>query len=216
MIATDFFELKPSLVIQLTDGVTGSRQLAGDLDVRIGSLPAAFAKENESTFVFLNLPDATYNIAVASLAGTPYYLPRMITVTVPLSSPLWPAFPDIGLADLTKPLDDPSQPAAYRAQRDMARVMPAPAYPFAAGTTLVRGMVTAGKVPLAGALVKRSGDASGFTTGPSGEYILFFDDVTGRSQAATIVASYPGKPDVTLAITLVRAATVSLDLVMAP
>jgi hypothetical protein len=216
MLAPDFVELKPSLVIQLTDSVTGARQLAGQVDVQIGAQAAAFQKENEASFVFLNLAAGTYDVTVASVADTPYYLPNTIKVTLPLTSPRWPAFPDLGLADLTKPLDDPAQPAAYRAQRASASMMPGPAYPFPAGATLLRGTVKAGDKRLAGALVKRNRDSAGYTTGSSGEYVLYFGDIPGRSQAATIVASFPGKPDVSAAVTLLRAATVSVDFVMAP
>jgi hypothetical protein len=216
MIAPDIRELKPSLVIQLTDGVTGSKQLAGTVDVRIGSQPAAFGKEYEATFVFLDLPAGLHNVSVVSAPTTPFYLPATIPVSIPLTTELWPAFPDIALADLTKPLDDPLQPPAYRAQRELASLLPAPAYPFGPDVTLARGTVRSAGLPLAGALVRRSGDPAGFTTRDSGEFVLFFDDVPGRSQSATIVASCPGKPDVSATVTLLRAATVSLDMVMAP
>ena len=53
--------------------------------------------------------------------------------------------------------DDPGQPVAYRQQRVLAALVPAPGYPFPAGTSLVRGLVSDTAGPLEGAVVSEAG-----------------------------------------------------------
>ncbi len=216
MAGPDVRELTPSLVLLLTDGFTNANRLFGDVTVKIGQADASFRKDPESTFVFLGLNPGQYTISVGSEPDTPYYQPVDIPIALPFKTLVWPAYPDRGLANLNLMLDDATQPSAYRTQRRLAALKPSTAYPFPAGATLVRGVVKAGKVPLSGATVVRSGETFGYQTGTQGEYVLFFDRVKAPSESVTLIASHPTRPDVTATVDVVPARTVSLDIVMAP
>lgn len=203
--------------LQLFDGYTGASQLEGQVIVSIAGQRLPVANGDAATFVFLNIAAGAYTISVRAGAATPYYLPVDVPVTLPMPDPLWQAYPDLSLADPSKPPDDPGQPAAYRAQRALATLQPTPHYPFPADATLVRGTVLAGGAPLSEATVLRVGDAVGALSDANGEFVLFFDDVGGMGQAATIQAThplYPGPVDVT--VTLQQATTVSIQMIMSP
>ena len=203
--------------LQLYDGFTGQPRLEGRVAVNIAGQKPPFAKTDSATFVFLNIGPGAYSISVQSSVQTPYYLPVNVAVTLPLSDPLWQAYPDLSLADTSKPLDDPSQPPAYRAQRALATLRPTPHYPFPPRATLVRGTVLAAAVPLAGATVLRVGDPGGALSDANGEFVLFFDDVGGMGQAATIRAMHPLFPGpVNVPVTLQRGITVSTRIIMTP
>jgi hypothetical protein len=203
--------------LQLFDGFTGESRLQGEVAVSIAGRKPPLEKADSATFVFPNLGPGAWSIAVQPSPRTPYYLPVTIPVTLPLADPLWQAYPDLSLADRSKPLDDPGQPAAYRAERALATLRPTPGYPFSPGATLVRGTVLAGGLPLAGATVLRVGDAGGTLSDAAGEFVLFFDDVVGLGQAASIRASHPliaGSVDVPVIIQ--RATTVAIQMVLTP
>lgn len=201
----------------LTDAFTGRNSLNGTVNVKIAGQPAAFQKPGESTWIFFALPDGAYNISVASDPDTLYYLPVTIPVNLPAAHPLWPGFPDQGLADATLMLDDPGQPAAYRAQRALAALQPAASYPFPSGTTLVRGKVAAGGVPLSNATVLVDGGTQlPYVTGADGQYVIFFNRPTGMTQNVNLRAQHAAKPDVVTAVTVERGRTVNLDIPMAP
>jgi hypothetical protein len=203
--------------VQLYDGFTGQQQLAGQVIVSIAGLKPPVAKTDSATFVFLNITPGTYSISVQSAVRTPYYQPVLITVTLPLSDPVWQAYPDLSLADPTKPINDPGQPAAYRAQLALATLAPTPQYPFPPDATLVRGTVLAGGQPLQGATVDRVGDTTSTSSDANGEFVLFFDDVSGMGQPATISATHPLYPSpVLVPVTLQRGTTVSIQMVMTP
>jgi hypothetical protein len=56
---------------------------------------------------------------------------------------------------------------------------------------------------------------SGYTTGSDGTYVLFFDDVGGRSEAVTVTVSHPSFPNPkSVNATVLRGATVSIDIDM--
>jgi hypothetical protein len=205
--------------LQLYDGFTGLQQLEGKVVVSIAGLKSPLQKTDSATFVFLNIGAGTYSISVASSVQTPYYWPVNITVTLPLSDAVWQAYPDLSVGDPTKPIDDPSQPAAYRAQLALATLNPTPQYPFPPSATLVRGTVLAGGAPLEGATVLRVGDTTGATSAANGDFVLFFDDVSGEGggQLATIEATHPLYPNpVDVQVKLQRATTVSIQMVMTP
>ncbi|MBV9759626.1 MAG: IPT/TIG domain-containing protein [Acidobacteriaceae bacterium] len=161
---SETISLKPSLVVFLWDAFTGGSTLAGGINVQIGDNKPQFENE-QSGFVFPTLADGSYTVGVQSAPDTPYYLPVAIPITLPFprptdtlwdSPPVWPAYPDIVLADPNKLLDDPDQTPAYRAQRALATLLPSTSYPFPAGATLVRGVVTGSGQALNGALVTTS------------------------------------------------------------
>jgi hypothetical protein len=160
MTTPDVQEFRPSLVLSLWDAYTGQNLLEGEVTLCIGPIKPLFAKSTEATFVFGTLAKGNYTMNVRSVATEPYYLPANIPVTLPLPSPAntqwptpWPGYPNLTLADPTKTLDDPNQSVAYVAQREQASLQPSTAYPFPAGATLVRGVVTAAGVPLSNAFV---------------------------------------------------------------
>ncbi|HEX3151511.1 MAG TPA: hypothetical protein VHR66_25765 [Gemmataceae bacterium] len=202
--------------LQLFDGYSGLRILEGQVSVAIAGRKPPLRKSDSAAFVFLDIEAGSYSISVTPSVATPFYAPVTIPIELPMSDPLWQAYPDPSLADKTKPPDDPSQPAAYRAQRVLATLVPTPRYPFPPGATLLRGTVLAGTVPLTGAAVIRVGDTGGTASDANGEFVLFFDDVSGMGQSATIKATSSGRPDVTMPIALQRGRSVSTLIVMAP
>ncbi len=162
MTNPDISAFQPSLVVSLWDGFTGANTLAGDVTVMIGRTAPSFQKESQATFVFASLANGNYTVNVRSALDEPYYLPVDIPLTLPFErppitlwpqAPVWPGYPDIALADPSKLLDDPDQTAAYLAQRTLTTLLPTTAYPFPAGATLVRGVVTGAGAALSGALV---------------------------------------------------------------
>jgi hypothetical protein len=151
---------------------------------------------------------------VASAPETPYYLPVTIPVTIPAPAALWPAYPDVTLANPGLPLKDPGQTAAYRAQRQLAGLLPTPAYPFT-GATLARGRVTSAGVPLANATVLTvGGNEIPYVTGPLGEFVLFFEQAAREPQAVTLRASHAAMPNKDVVVQISRGATVSAEIGM--
>jgi hypothetical protein len=56
---------------------------------------------------------------------------------------------------------------------------------------------------------------SGYTTGSDGTFVLFFDDISGRSQPVTLIVTHPSVPNPKLVnVTVLRGATVSVDIDM--
>lgn len=161
MTSPDVRELQPWLVLQLRDAFTDSSVLQGNVNVSVGSRLPLFQKQPEATFVFAKDPlNGKYTVTVSSTPDEPYYLPVSIPVTLPFPTRVntnWPqpwfGYPDVTLADPSLTLDDPSQNAAYLAQRELAELQPTTSYPFPAGATLVRGQVTAAGAPVSGAFV---------------------------------------------------------------
>jgi hypothetical protein len=234
-------ELRLSLALLLYDGFTGAQELIGDISVSLvnemlSSPPAAeqvmrqwmFQKTPEATFLFFGLLPGAYSLQVRSNEASPdqtppYYLPADLSVNVadlsavgPAQKLIWPAFPDINLADITKPLDDPTQPEAYRAQRRSATLQPATAYPFLAGSTLVRGTVFANGAPLADAKVQRIGDDLSYPTSDDGGFVLFLTQVSGIGETITLQATHALHPTVQQKTDVHRGMTVATNIVMAP
>jgi hypothetical protein len=237
----DVRELSVVFAIMLSDRFTENNQLAGRIAVRIANQPATKPfvpkqQPGQATFGFFDLPPANYTIEVRSnregriddpdhpeidtppyyLSEPPYYFAVDVPITFPVAHPLWPAFPDLLSADQSKPLDDPTQPLAFRQQRAVALLQPTTAYPFPIGTTLVRGTVLSGGLPLANARVRRVGGDLEYPTGPDGQYVLFFKSVVGASEVMTLRASHALHPDVDQAVEVRRGMTVTQDFVMAP
>jgi hypothetical protein len=224
----DVHELKLDFgfVLMLFDRFTHSQQLVGQTAVRLMNRPQTrpfmpFEKTAEATFLFLRLPPGDYTVQVRSNEQTSdrkpaYYLPVDVPITIPMPHSLWPAFPDITLANQNKLLDDPAQPAAYRAQRQAATLQPSTAYPFPAGATLIRGTVLADGVPLQGAIVHSTGDKLSYQTGTDGEFVLFFENVSGVGATITLVATHPPHPDQRQDIKIHRGMTVATNIAMTP
>lgn len=213
-LVTHFSEtrkLKLALALVLLDGVTGREELTGTVTVDAGTGEVPFWKYPAGTFLFFNLGPGAHTLKVRSVEG--FYVPVDIPVTLPMPVPLWPAYPDRSLADLTKPLSDPAQPTAYRTQRAAATLMPTTQYPFAEGTTLLRGVVSHAGSPLAGASVRKVG-APATLTGSGGEYVLSFNSVAGMAEKITLRASHVSQPDKDVPVTLSRGMTVTKNIAM--
>jgi hypothetical protein len=192
----------------LRDGFTGSDQLLGDVKVKSGTF-AGRQKDSSGAFLFFDLPPGPQSFLVSSGVNTPYYQPITIAVTVPMPSLLWPAFPDRTLADTSLPLDDPGQPAAYIAQRQLATLLPRTAYPFPSGTTLIRGAVLHGGLPLSAATVQAAGTDPAYVTGADGEFVLFVSSPSGVPQVVAVTAKHAGLADGSSSVTVMRGLSVS-------
>jgi hypothetical protein len=219
----DTRELRLSLALTLFDGFSRTSRLVGHTTVRFADKPLVrpflpFQKAPEAIFLFFEpLPPGAYTVEIRSEEDDPpYYLPADVSVVLPMPNPLWPAFPDVSLADQNKPLDDPTQPAAYRAQRAAVTLQPSTAYPFPVGATLVRGRVIADAMPLAAAMVRRGGDDMAYTTGEDGEFVLFFPGINGMAETVTLRASHPLHVDVDHTVQIRRGMTVATIISMVP
>lgn len=202
----------------LRDGFSDSDSLLGDVSVTCANI-AGQRKGDSSAFLFYALPPGAQVLNVSPDADTPYYVPRQVTVTVPVPQPaspapqfLWVAFPDIRLADQTKPLRDPAQSALYKAQRDAVTLLPSTQYPFPGAATLVRGTVTHLGAKLKGATV--SGAGQDYATGDDGQFVLFVKDAPGIPQTVALKAKYAAFPDANVNVTVKRGLTSSVSIEM--
>ena len=198
----------------LRDGFANSDQLVGDVTVVSGTTEGQ-QKDLSGSFLFYNLKPGLQSFAVSSGLYTPYYLPTQIPVTVPLPSALWPAFPDITQANPALPLGDPGQTAAYLAQRKLATLLPTNAYPFPAGTTLIRGTVLHAGLPLAAATVQQTGGTDpAYFTAADGQFVLFLLNPPGLPLAVTVTATHASLAAVSTPVTVIRGLTVSATINM--
>jgi hypothetical protein len=202
-----------SFAVLLRDRLTFADSLAGEVTVTAGSA-TGLRKGSSGIFVFFSFPTGAIPLSVRSSADTPYYLPATIAVTLPMPSPLWPAFPDSTIADPSLDLWDPNQPAAYRTQFLQACLAPSIAYPFDSGATLVRGFVTdsATKAALADVTVSSSAATLPYVTGADGQFVLVFQQPPALPTPVTILAQRQGHADVSQQVALRRAATVTLQI----
>jgi hypothetical protein len=207
-------EVKLQFALLLRDGLTNTGQLLGNVTVSSGTIVGR-QKGYSGAFLFFDLKPGTQPLAVSSGPYTPYYLPTTIPVTVPMPSALWPAFPDVTLADPTLPLGDPGQTAAYKAQRQAATLLPTTSYPFPAGTTLIRGAVLHAGQPLAAATVQQaSGSDPVYMTGADGQFVLFLANPPGLPTQVTVNATHAGLAAGTADVTVIRGLTVSVTINM--
>lgn len=207
-------EVTLQFALLLRDGFADSDRLLGNVTVASGAIDGA-RKDSSGAFLFYGLKAGLQSLAVSSDPDTPYYLPTAIPVTVPMPSALWPAFPDVTLADPSLPLGDPGQTAAYKAQRQLATLLPTNAYPFPAGTTLIRGTVMHAGQPLANATVQQAGGTDpAYTTGTDGQFVLFLANPPGLPQQVTVNAKLAGLVDGNKNVTVVRGLTVSTTITM--
>jgi hypothetical protein len=207
-------ELTVQFALLLLDGFTNSVELVGEVTVTSGTVNGE-QKNSSGTFLFNGLKPGPQTFAVTCGTYTPYYLPTTIDVTVPMPNPLWPAFPDVTIANQTLPLGDPGQTAAYKAQRQQATLLPTTQYPFLPGTTLIRGTVLHGGQPLAGATVQEaSGTDPAYTTGTDGQFVLFLSNPPGLPEQVTVNAMAAGLAAGSGTVTVIRGLTVSLTITM--
>jgi hypothetical protein len=205
-------ETRLIFALLLRDRTNFSTQLLGDVSVTAG--PRVGQRKNGSgTFLFFDLPNGPVDLSVRSGRDTPYYLPTDLTVTLPPSSALWPAFPDIALADPTMMLSDPAQPAPFRTQFLQACLSPSAAYPFEPTATLLRGVVLHASAPVAGAIVTDlAGNAPVALTGADGQFALAFPTPATSPVNVTVRAHSAGNPDVDTIVSIRRAATTAVQI----
>lgn len=209
-------ELGLSAAIMLYDRFTDANRLVDDVEVRLASQLALqpFQQSPAATFLFFDLVPGAYVVQVREpRRARPFYRAVDIPIAVPLPHSLWPAFPDALLADPTKPLDDPAQAPAYRTQRAAATLSPTPAYPFPAGTTLIRGTARTAGGPLAGAHVRILGDALEYVTEPDGEFVLFRRS-SPATATVTVRATHAQHPDTDQPVVLRRGMTAATTIQM--
>src|ERR1051325_161202 len=235
----DVSQQKLVFALMLLDRFTETNEPAGKLSVRIANQPfdppfVPAQQPGQASFFFYDLPAAAYTLQVRSnregrvddtqvdeppyyLSEPPYYLAVDIPIVIPPANNQWPAFPNLLLADQTKPLNHPPRPAAFRDQLSRATLQPTTAYPFPSGAALVRGSVLAGSNPLANARVRRIdvNDGLEYRTGPDGFYVLFFKTVKGNDEQIQLRASQSFYPDKDQAVTIRRGMTVTQNIVMA-
>lgn len=198
----------------LRDGFADSDELLGDVSVTCGPI-AGQQKGSSGAFLFYALQPGPQNFAVTSGPYTPYYLPAIVPVTVPMPNALWPAFPDVTVADPNLLLGDPGQTTAYKTQRQTATLLPAISYPFLAGTTLIRGTVMHGGQPLEGATAQQAGSSDPpYKTGADGQFVLFLSSPPGLPTQVTVTATYPGLADGKAQVSVIRGLTVSVQIMM--
>jgi hypothetical protein len=199
----------------LRDGFADSDELLGVVTVTGGNISGQ-RKDSTGTFLFYDLKPGAQQVAVSSDPDTPYYLPAKVGIQIPVPDPpppmpfLWPAFPDIRLADPNLLLGDAGQKAAYKTQRAAASLSPSISYPFPEGATLIRGRVTHAGGPLMGASVQQAGSADpGYVTDSEGEFVLYWRDAPATPKAVTLDLKAAGLPDKSAAVTVMRGLTVS-------
>jgi hypothetical protein len=222
----DVRDLKLSLGLSLFDSFTRSQQAAGEISVSLANKPQRrpfipLRKFPEMTLLFFDLPNGDYTIQVRSNANAadkkpPYYRALDLPISLPMPALLWPAFPDITLADPTKPLDDPTQSAPYRAQRKLATLQPTTAYPFPSGATLIRGTVDANGAELEGASVGRAGQPVEYVTAENGEFVLFLENANGMGESITLEASHSLFPPKQQTVKVQRGMTTTTRIILAP
>lgn len=221
ILTDEFTKVDLQFALLLRDGFADSDQLLGDVSVTGGSIQGQ-QKEPSGMFLFFDLQPGVQALSVRSGPETPYYLPATVSVTIPVPAPpplpasfLWPAFPDIRLADPTLPLGDAGQKPAYIAQRKAATLLPTTAYPFPEGRTLIRGTVTHANNPLPNATVQQVGSTDpAYLTADDGQFVLFWKDAPGVPQVVTLNVKHAGLADANVNITLVRGLTVSVTVDM--
>jgi hypothetical protein len=202
-----------AFALMLRDRVSGSDELLGKVSVMAETQPAQQNRPPQGVFVFLKLKDGAHVLNAVSDPSTPFYHPRTVAVTVPAPGNPWPAFPDVTLADPTLPLDDAGQPAAFRAQFAQTWLLPTTEYPFDPGATLLRGTVTQGGNALSNATVNTTtGTELPYVTTDTGEYVLFFEKVSGVPQTVTIKATHAGLVDKQQNVIVTRGATTLSDI----
>lgn len=151
-------EVDLELAVGLTDRYTG-RAPKGTSTVRVANAPDSFERTPSGYDVLVDVPDEP--TALDLVVDAEYYLPERRTVQ--------------------RSSIDPANPL------ETFDLVPGPAYPFGETTTLVRGMVTDGDGPVAGAAVSYFEGTDATRTDERGEFALPIEDVV----AADVVRADP-------------------------
>lgn len=215
----DVLTLRADFVLLLTDAYTRTPGWQGIVKATVAGMPETrpfvpLVKYEQGAFVFSGLAAGNYTFQVRSHPDTPYYEPIDFVVALPFGTAKWPAFPDVALANQALSLDDPAQPAAYRAQRAQAALKPALTYPFPADATLLRGTVEHAGNALPGATIERVVDNVAALSNDAGEYVLEFPLVAGTKQVFALKVSHPQEGVKNVNVEVERRTTVVADFVL--
>jgi hypothetical protein len=203
-----------SFALLLRDGFADTDQLLGEVSVSADGV-AGQRKGMSGVFLFFGLSAGQHTFAIGSGPGTPYYTPTRILVTQPMQDPLWPAYPDMKLADPGLPLGDPGQKAAYKEQRKAATLLPSTSYPFPGDATLIRGTVTHGGKPLADATVQSAQlQTFSYTTLADGQFVLFLTGLSGAPKPVDLSAKCAGMADGKASVTPLPGSTTVVTIEM--
>lgn len=218
-IDRDRREMTLRFALILFDHFTRQNRLLGNTTVHIANQPAKepfmpLHKAPDAVYAFLHLEPGRYVAEIASDEDTPYYRKASIPFTLPTPNQQWPAFPDLTLADLSLPLDDPAQPQAYRDQRRLATLKPTTAYPFPEDATLLRGTVRAGAKPLSGGKVEVVDADLEYETAQNGDFVIVFPRLKGAKETLAVRVTHALHLPVEKEITINRGATEISDFVM--
>jgi hypothetical protein len=207
-------QTKLQFALILRDGFADSENLLGNVEVTAGGIKGE-RKESSGIFLFYSLKQGANVLQIRSSEDTPYYLARSVDVAIPLPSAVWPAFPDITVADPNLPLGDPGQKPVYKSQRAEATLLPTPSYPFPEGTTLIRGVVRYAGQLLADATVQQAGSsAPAYKTGKDGQFVIFIENAPSIPRSMVLNAKHAGFPDANPSVTVMRGLTVSVTIDM--
>lgn len=199
-----------TLAVMLRDAYSRRDVLLGDIEVKVTDVETAERKPLESTFIFSKLPNGAHNIQIRSLEDPPLYLPVDLAVTLPVTDPLWPAFPDRSLADPTLSFDSPFQTPLFRSQYRQASLIPSASYPFPGDATLIRGMVTSATGPLDQVSISE-GTELRYLTGETGEYAVF---IAPFQPAVTLTFQRPGFSDSVVPVNAASQGTAVVNVLM--
>jgi hypothetical protein len=198
--------------LMLRDRLMLDAALAGDVVVTAATR-TGLRKGGAGDFVFIDLESGPTVFKIRSAAATPCYRPVDLALVLPVGGALWPAYPDINLADRTLPLASPAQPPGYRAQFLACALSPDIAYPFAPEATLIRGVVEHAGAGVADATVfDVAGDALPFVTGPTGEFVLAYLHPPLLVAQATVRVQRQGEADVDVAVEVRRGRTATVSI----
>ena len=208
----DRHEMTLRFALILFDHFTRQNRLLGNTTVRIANQPVKepfipLHKAPDAVYAFPHLEPGRYVADIASDEDTPYYRKANIPFTLPTPNKHWPAFPDLTLADLSLPLDDPAQPQAYRDERRLATLKPTTAYPFPEDATLLRGTVRAGTNLLPGAKVEVVDADLEYETAENGDFVIFFPRVRGARETVAVRVTHALHLPVETEIAISRGAT---------
>jgi hypothetical protein len=199
-----------ALAVMLRDAYTRRSSLLGEIEVKVADVETAVRKPVESTFLFATLPAGMHAITVRSTEDPPLYLPVDLAITLPMTDPLWPAFPDRSVANLTLPFDSPLQTPLFRSQFLQASLIPSAAYPFPGDATLIRGSVSSAMGPLDDVGIS-DGAAMRYRTGTSGEFVVF---VSPYQPSVTLTFQRTGFSDSVVPVSVPAQGTAIVNVLM--
>jgi hypothetical protein len=190
-MSRDEWSERASLLVEVSDAWAAPQAFQGEVAVELTS--AARRREPSfrtaaGHFAFMDLPAAAYDVDVRPDARTGYYFgARQAAVAVPRPNVKNPVV-TIALA-------------------------PAPNYPFAPATTLVRGTLHRAGVPVEGALVEVMARPERTTTNARGDFALCFGPQVASGAIAVRLSHASFPPQAPIPVALARGVSTSMGLI---